>query len=96
MNLREIKAQEGFGPSTSVYQTDALTNWATNPPKKVVFFYLSIINKMNLREIKAQEGFGPSISSLLDWRSNQLSYRATAANFIIFTYSSLIKWIWEK
>ena len=38
---------------------------------------------MNLREIKAQEGFGPSISSLLDWRSNQLSYTATAGNIIL-------------
>ena len=37
---------------------------------------------MNLREIKAQEAFGDSTSSLLDWRSNQLSYRNAAVNFI--------------
>ena len=83
MNLREIKAQEGFGPSTY-----SLLDWRSNqlsyePLRQVLFFYLLIINKMNLREIKAQEGFGPSTSSLLDWRSNQLSYRATSATFIL-------------
>ena len=70
-------------PRLPVYWTDALTNWATEPLQQVLFFYLTIINKMNLREIKAQEGFGPSTSSLLDWRSNQLSYRATSASFIL-------------
>ena len=69
-------------PRLLVYETDALTNWATEPLRQVLFFYLSIINKMNLREIKAKEGFGSSISSLLDWCSNQLSYRATSASFI--------------
>ena len=83
MNLREINAQEGFGPSTS-----SLLDWRSNQlsyraTSVSLFFYLSIINKMNLREIKAQEGFGPSTSSLLDWRSNQLIYRATSASFIL-------------
>ena len=82
MNLREIKDQEGFGPSTS-----SLLDWRSNQlsyrATSVSFILLlSIINKINLREIKAQEGFGPSTSSLLDWRSNQLSYRSTSANFI--------------
>ena len=81
MNLREIKAQEGFGPSTS-----SLLDWRSNQlsyraTSASFIFYLLIINKMNLREIKAQEGFGPSTSSLLDWRSNQLSQRATSATF---------------
>ena len=82
MNLREIKAQEGFGPSTS-----SLLDWGSNQlsyraTSASFILLLNIINKMNLREIKAQEGFGPSTSSLLDWRSNQLSYRATSASFI--------------
>ena len=33
--------------------------------------------------MKAQEGFGPFTSSLQDWRSNQLSYRATKVSFIL-------------
>ena len=83
MNLREIKAQEGFGPSTSSLPDWRSNNWVTDPPQEVLFFYLSIINKMNLRETRAPEGFGPSTSSLLDWRSNQLSYTATAGNIIL-------------
>ena len=38
---------------------------------------------MNLREIKDQKAFESSTSSLLDWLSNQLSYRATLASFIL-------------
>ena len=73
MNLREIKAQGGFGSSTS-----SLLDWRSNQlsyraTRQVLFFYLLIINKTNLREIKAQEGLGPLTSSLLDWHSNQLS-----------------------
>ena len=82
MNLRN-KGYGGIRTLDSVYQTDALTNWATGPPQKVLFYYLSIINKMNLREKRAQEGFGSSNSSLLDWRSNQLSYTSTAGNIIL-------------
>ena len=69
-------------PLLPVYETDALTNWATETLRLVLFFYLSIIDKMNLREIKAQEVFWPSTYSVLDWRSNQLSYRAATVNFI--------------
>ena len=84
MNLREIRAQEGFGSSTS-----SLLDWRSNQLsyralQQVLFFYLLIINKMNLREIKAQQGFGHSTSSLLDWRSYQLSYTATAGHIILY------------